>query len=109
MVCIIYECNFCSCLSFLISFRIGSIAVLILIIFMLHTSHVLYLLYILLFVFSSVDASQESCLGTVVNMITQCQMFPINNDNKFGMHDSPKYSKRMESVSLLSFVNIFNQ
>ena len=45
MVCIIYEHIYCFYFSFLISFRLGSIVVLILITFTLHNSHALYLLY----------------------------------------------------------------
>ena len=45
MVCIIHEHNFCFYLSFMISFRLCSIVMLIPIIFTVHTSHVLYLLY----------------------------------------------------------------
>ena len=65
MVCIIYEYSFCFHLSFLVSFRLGSIVMLILIVFTLHTSHALHL-----FCYYSVNASQESYLGTVVNMST---------------------------------------
>ena len=46
MVCIIYEHIHCF-YSFLISFRLGSNAVLILIIFTLHTSLALYLIFII--------------------------------------------------------------